>query len=107
MIERHFFRDRLIKSFDFDFGFCAPGSVNSIEHIYDVPQLESKQSQLIIDCSSIQWHVYFYLFPIDIFLVKEMIQNPHETKSDSFYFVNDELIMHKKATYAFDAIDYD
>lgn len=28
MIERHYFRDKLIKSYDFSFGFCIPGSVN-------------------------------------------------------------------------------
>ena len=44
MIERHFFRDQLIKTFDFDFGFCPPDSTNSIEHIYDMPELDSKQS---------------------------------------------------------------
>jgi hypothetical protein len=77
MIERHFFRDQLIKSFDFDFGFCPPNTTNSIEHIYDMPEMDSKQ-------------------------IKEMIEHPHETKSDSFYFVDNQLIMHKKATYAFD-----
>lgn len=30
-----------------------------------------------------------------------MIANPFETKSDSFYFVDDELIMHNKASYKF------
>ena len=35
-------------------------------------------------------------------LVKEMIEHPNETKSDSFYFVDNQLIMHKKAAYAFD-----
>lgn len=30
-----------------------------------------------------------------------MIANPHETKSDSFYFVDDELIMHNKASYKY------
>lgn len=44
MIERHYFRDQLMKSFDFDFGFCIPNTRNSIEHIYDMPELESKQS---------------------------------------------------------------
>ncbi|UJR28062.1 hypothetical protein I4U23_009318 [Adineta vaga] len=77
MIERHFFHDQLIKSFDFDFGFCPPNTTNSIEHIYDMPDIDSKQ-------------------------MKEMINHPHETKSDSFYFVDNQLIMHKKATYAFD-----
>jgi hypothetical protein len=46
MIERHFFRDQLIKSFDFDFGFCPPNTTNSIEHIYDMPEIDSKQSKL-------------------------------------------------------------
>lgn len=39
MIERHFFRDRLLKSFDFEFGFCIPNSKNTCEHIYEFPQL--------------------------------------------------------------------
>ncbi|CAF1131939.1 unnamed protein product [Didymodactylos carnosus] len=43
MIERHYFRDQLIKSFDFNFGFCMPNSRNSIEHIYDLPELKSDQ----------------------------------------------------------------
>jgi len=77
MIERHFFRDRLLKSFDFEFGFCIPTSKNSCEHIYEFPQL-----------------------PED--LIQEMIANPFETHSDSFYFVDDKLIMHNKADYAYD-----
>ncbi len=48
MIERHFFRDQLIKSFDFDFGFCPPNTTNSIEHIYDMPEIDSKQSKLFL-----------------------------------------------------------
>lgn len=32
-----------------------------------------------------------------------MINNPFLTKSDSFYFVDDKLIMHNKADYAFNA----
>ncbi len=39
MIERHYFRDILIKSFDFSFGFCIPNSTNSWEAIYDMPEL--------------------------------------------------------------------
>lgn len=30
-----------------------------------------------------------------------MISNPFETKSDSFYFVNGELVMHNKASYKY------
>ncbi|CDW60596.1 Retinal protein [Trichuris trichiura] len=76
MIERHFFKDRLLKSFDFEFGFCIPNSRNTCEHIYDFPQL-----------------------PED--LIEEMINCPYETRSDSFYFVEEQLIMHNKADYAY------
>lgn len=34
--------------------------------------------------------------------VSEMIANPFETRSDSFYFVDDCLVMHNKADYAYD-----
>lgn len=77
MIERHFFRDRHLKTFDFEFGYCIPHSKNTCEHIYEFPNL-----------------------PTD--LVSEMIANPFETRSDSFYFVDDHLVMHNKADYAYD-----
>ncbi|CAK8694343.1 unnamed protein product [Clavelina lepadiformis] len=78
MIERHYFRDQLLKSFDFDFGFCIPNSTNTCEHIYEFPQL-SKES------------------------ITTMIESPFDTKSDSFYFVNGKLVMHNKADYAYNA----
>ncbi|KAH8259987.1 hypothetical protein KR038_007465 [Drosophila bunnanda] len=77
MIERHFFRDRLLKTFDFEFGYCFPYSKNTCEHIYEFPNL-----------------------PPD--LVAEMISSPFETRSDSFYFVENRLVMHNKADYAYD-----
>lgn len=40
MIERHYFRDRLLKTFDFEFGFCIPHSKNTCEHIYKFPNLD-------------------------------------------------------------------
>ncbi|XP_008567571.1 PREDICTED: protein unc-119 homolog B isoform X2 [Galeopterus variegatus] len=58
MIERHYFRERLLKNFDFGFGFCIPN-------------------------------------------IRLMIENPYETRSDSFYFVDNKLIMHNKADYAY------
>jgi hypothetical protein len=76
MIERHYFRDQLIKSYDFTFGFCIPNSTNTWEAVYAVPLLEDS-------------------------IVEDMIANPFETKSDSFYFVNDKLIMHNKAEYCY------
>jgi len=76
MIERHYFRDILIKSFDFNFGFCIPNSVNTWEAIYDLPELDPDLKQA-------------------------MIENPWETQSDSFYYVGDQMIMHNKAKYAY------
>jgi len=76
MIERHFFRDAHLKTFDFDFGFCIPRSKNTCEHIYEFPEIDKENRSL-------------------------MIENPYETRSDSFYFVDNELIMHNKADYAF------
>ncbi|XP_078598114.1 protein unc-119 homolog B-like isoform X2 [Branchiostoma floridae x Branchiostoma japonicum] len=76
MIERHYFRERLLKSFDFNFGFCIPNSKNTCEHIYEFPELAPDQ-------------------------IQEMIDHPYETKSDSFYFVDNNLIMHNKADYAY------
>ena len=76
MIERHYFRDTHLKTFDFDFGFCIPRSKNTCEHIYEFPEMDKDTRNL-------------------------MIENPYETRSDSFYFVDNELIMHNKADYAF------
>ncbi|MEQ2294701.1 hypothetical protein AMECASPLE_006605 [Ameca splendens] len=76
LIERHFFRNLLIKTFDFEIGFCIPHSRNTCEHIYCLPDLEPN-------------------------IVEEMIASPFETRSDSFYFVNNKLIMHHKAEYSF------
>lgn len=79
MIERHFFRDQHLKTFDFDFGFCIPNSKNTCEHIYEFPRLDKKTVAL-------------------------MIEHPFETRSDSFYFVDGELIMHNKADYAYNGV---
>jgi hypothetical protein len=76
MIERHFFRDRQLKSFDFELGFCIPNSRNTVEHIYEFPELSRQE-------------------------IDEMIGNPFETRSDSFYFVDDKLVMHNKADYSY------
>ncbi|XP_069033775.1 protein unc-119 homolog A [Embiotoca jacksoni] len=76
LIERHFFRNLLLKTFDFEIGFCIPHSRNTCEHIYCLPDLEPD-------------------------IVEEMIASPFETRSDSFYFVNNNLIMHHKAEYSF------
>lgn len=76
MIERHYFRGRLVKSFDFSFGYCIPGSTNTWDAVYSLP-------------------------PMDEDIISDMISHPYETLSDSFYFVGRQLVMHNKASYAY------
>ncbi|XP_067944441.1 protein unc-119 homolog B-like [Watersipora subatra] len=76
MIERHYFQKKLLKSFDFQFGFVIPRSRNSVEQIYEFPALKDDE-------------------------VKMMMAHPYETKSDSFYFVGNQLVMHNKAEYSY------
>lgn len=77
MIERHYFHDRLVQSYDFQFGFCIPNSVNTWEAIYPMPKLSSDIRQA-------------------------MIAEPYAVKSDSFYFVGNTLIKHNKAEYCYE-----
>lgn len=76
MIERHYFRDRLLKSFDFNLPFCIPNTRNQWEVIYEVPELDEATLQ-------------------------DMIDSPWDVKSDSFYFVEETLVMHNKAEYSY------
>jgi len=79
MIERHYFRGRVIKSFEFKFGFCMPKTTNTLEMIYDLPDLTAEEKE-------------------------EMIAAPWETKSDTFFFVDNELIIHNRAEYSYAAL---
>lgn len=76
IIERHYFMSRLIKSYDFTFDFCIPGSVNSWETLYEIPPLKD-------EC------------------IADMIANPFKATSDTFYFVDNKLVMHNKARYQY------
>lgn len=80
MIERHYFKGNLIKSFEFKFDFCIPNTINNWETIYNFPELDDG-------------------------VKNEMIDNPWETKSDSFYFVENKLIMHHKALFNYSSLD--
>ena len=80
LVERHYFNDRLLRSFEFKFPFCMPESKNNCEFIYDMPQLTEEERE-------------------------EMIAKPWETRSDSFFFVGDRLIIHNKAAYSYEPKD--
>lgn len=49
MIERHYYGKKLLKCFDFDFGFCMPNSQNTCEHIYEMPPMTPQESKLVND----------------------------------------------------------
>lgn len=74
MIERHYFKQALVKSYDFTLPFVIPNTTNTWEVIYTMPDLFQEEKV-------------------------ELISNPWETRSDSFYFVDGRLAMHNKAEY--------
>ncbi|MEQ2206661.1 hypothetical protein XENOCAPTIV_001364, partial [Xenoophorus captivus] len=46
-------------------------------------------------------HIDSLLVSLSPVPVRQMVERPYETKSDSFYFVDNKLIMHNKADYAY------
>lgn len=76
MIERHYFGNNVVKTYDFKFGFVIPLSINTWEAVYETPAFSPQQIDSIVD-------------------------NPYESKSDTFYFVGEELVMHHKVSYAY------
>ena len=80
MVERHYFRGKVIRSYEFKFGFVIPGSTNSWEFIYDLPQLSEEDK-------------------------KNIIAAPWEVKSDSFFFADGKLIIHNRAEYNYASLD--
>ena len=77
MIERHYCKDGLLKSYDFTFeGPAQPGTVSTWSFVYELPTLASETKAAIVGV-------------------------PGSVVSDSFYFVNNELVMHHKANYTY------
>ena len=76
MIERHYYKDKLLQTYDFTFGYCIPNSANTWELIYSLPKLSEEE-------------------------IEEMCKHPFETKSDSFYLVENNLFIHHKAEYEY------
>ena len=57
MIERHYFQNKLLKSFDFNFPFVVPNSKNNTaEHIYEFPSLKEDEGQYMY-ISSVYMHI--------------------------------------------------
>ena len=76
LIENHYFKGERIALYEFKLPFCAPNSKNSAEYVYEVPVLEEG-------------------------VVQEITAKKLSTQSDTFFFVDGELIMHNKAEYSF------
>ena len=74
MVERHYFRGRVIQEFSFKFGFVIPNSTNEWGFVYDLPEFSPEEMQEIIDA-------------------------PWEVKSDSFFFAEGRLLVHNRAEY--------
>lgn len=111
MVERHFFRKKLLKSFDFNFGFVIPDSKNTCEHLYEFPHLSAADRTSLLSAHStalLHTHTLTQSNSLTPTATRpapgeDMIANPYETKSDSFYFVDGKLVMHNKAEYAYTA----
>ena len=128
MIERFYFRDQLIRSFDFQFGFGIPNSTNTWE-VRACARGDARQGAVIesnarLDiargslarrgllasphtpavCSRalpFSSQAIYEMPELDEELKQQMIENPWESQSDSFYYVGDEMVLHNKAKYAY------
>jgi len=78
IVDRFYFKDKLIKTYEFKFPFCIPNSTNDWDYVYEFPALSNQQ-------------------------ISEMINSPGETHSETFFFVGEEMILHNKALYGFTA----
>ena len=74
MVERHYFRGKVIRDYSFKFGFVIPNSTNSWEFVYDLPHLTEEEKA-------------------------EISAAPWEVKSDSFFFAEGKLMIHNRAEY--------
>ena len=74
MVERHYFRGKVIRDYSFKFGFVIPNSTNSWEFVYDLPTLTEEEKA-------------------------EISSAPWEVKSDSFFFAEGKLMIHNRAEY--------
>ncbi|CAE8605778.1 unnamed protein product, partial [Polarella glacialis] len=74
MIEKHYFRHQLLIDYDFSVPFVIPNTRSTWEMIYTKPELTQEWKDALISA-------------------------PWECRSDSFYFVQDRLIMHNRAEY--------
>jgi len=76
MIERHFFHDTVLRSFDFTFGPCPPKSVNSWDITYDLPSLSQE-------------------------LEEQVRTQPYAVATDTFFFAGNTLVYHARREHSY------
>ncbi|CAK90678.1 unnamed protein product (macronuclear) [Paramecium tetraurelia] len=76
LVDRFYFKNNLIKEYEFCFPFCIPHSTNTWESMYDQPALGANLKDL-------------------------MLINPWKTKSDTFLFIDGKLANHERIEYDF------
>jgi hypothetical protein len=76
-IERHYIGNKLMANYAFKFPFFIPNTENNIEFMYPMPKLSDETKNQIKD--------------------KEDVY----AKSDTFIFVNNKLIIHRRANYRY------
>ena len=82
----------------------SQSSVFTIFTIFNLHyQPQFSQLPTIIHNLHNQPHTDLFIF-IFYFSVDDMINSPYDTRSDSFYFVENKLIMHNKADYAYNGV---
>jgi hypothetical protein len=79
LIERHYIDDLLVANYEFNFPLFMPNSENNIEFMYPVPKLSDASQKELANGE-------------DIF-----------SKSDTFIFVDNKLIIHRRANYVYTA----
>lgn len=76
IIDRLFYKDKLLKEYKFEFPFCPPDAVNTWEVIYNLPEITDE-------------------------IRNDILENPFIMTTDSYYFVGDNLVIQNKAYYKY------
>ena len=45
LIEKHYFKGEIISEFEFSFPYCMPGSTNTWQYVYSLPELSPEIQQ--------------------------------------------------------------
>eukprot|EP00971_Amphidinium_carterae_P322674 6413283-Amphidinium_carterae.1 len=86
MIERHYFRHQLIRSYDFSLPFVIPGTKNTWE-VFAISWV-TQPAYLLTTTNNVEASVIYTMPELTQDWKDAVIAAPWETRSDSFYFVD-------------------